>query len=165
MENYDWSKFMKRIDINASIQEIYDCWTTQEGMEKWFLRLGEFSNSESALNDMTPVQKDDSYKWMWHGYSDEVVEYGKILEANGYDLFQFTFAEQCVVTVKIYSENDETIVELIQENIPTDENSKVQFHLGCSTGWVFYLANLKSILEGGIDLRNKKVTLSKMINS
>ena len=166
MENYDWSKFMRRINIKVPIQEIYDYWTTQEGMEKWFLRLGEFSNVEDLLKDRnTPIQKNDNYKWMWHGYSDELVETGRILEANGHDLLQFTFAGECIVTVKIYSEIDESIVEVIQENIPTDENSKVQYHLGCSNGWIFYLANLKSILEGGIDLRNKKMELIKMINS
>jgi uncharacterized protein YndB with AHSA1/START domain len=150
MENYDWSKFTQRIPINAPIQEIYNCWTTQKGIEKWFLRLGEFSNSEQLLKDSnTAIQKNDTYRWMWHGHPDEVVESGKILEANDYDLLQFTFAEQCVVT----------------ENIPTDELSKTNFHLGCSCGWNFYLANLKSILEGGIDLRNKNIAITKVINS
>ncbi|RTY86320.1 SRPBCC domain-containing protein [Flavobacterium sp. GT3R68] len=166
MENYDWSKFTQRIPIKATIQEIYDYWTTQEGMEKWFLRLSEFYTSEKSLkNPTTPIQKGDTYKWMWHGYSDEVVEYGEILEANGLDLLQFTFAEQCIVTMKIFGESEETIMELSQENIPTDDQSKVRFHLGCSNGWTFYLSNLKSILEGGIDLRNKNDKLKRMVNS
>jgi hypothetical protein len=32
-------------------------------------------------------------------------------------------------------------------------------------GWVFYLANLKSFPEGGIDLRNKNEKLKSVINS
>jgi uncharacterized protein YndB with AHSA1/START domain len=166
MEKYNWSKFTQRIAIKAPVQEIYDCWTTQEGIEKWFLRLGEFSNSETLLKDKNAIiQKNDNYKWMWHGYPDEVVEFGKIIEANGHNMIQFTFAEQCLVTIKIYNELNENIIELTQENIPTDEYSKTQFHLGCSNGWTFYLANLKSILEGGIDLRNKNIELTKVINS
>ena len=130
------------------------------------MRLGEFSNTEKVVKDKnTAIQKNDNYKWLWYGYPDEVVEFGKIIETNGRDLLQFTFAEQCIVTVKIYTELNETIVELTQENIPTDEYSKTQFHLGCSNGWTFYLANLKSILEGGIDLRNKNTALTKVINS
>ena len=56
-------------------------------------------------------------------------------------------------------------MELTQEKIPLDEESKVNYHLGCMEGWTFYLANLKSILEGGIDLRNKNVNLTKVINA
>lgn len=166
MEKYNWSKFTQRIPIKATIPEIYDYWTTQDGMEKWFLRLSEFYTSENTLkNSNTAIRKDDVYKWMWYGYSDEVMEVGKILEANGRDLIQFTFAEQCIVTVKIFRESDETIMELTQDNIPTDDQSKARFHLGCSNGWTFYLANLKSILEGGIDLRNKNEKLRQMVNS
>jgi hypothetical protein len=56
-------------------------------------------------------------------------------------------------------------VELVQEEIPTDENGKQIFHLGCKSGWTFYLANLKSIFEGGIDLRNRNTKLQDVLNS
>ena len=78
---------------------------------------------------------------------------------------QFSFAATCTVTVTIKKELGETIVELTQENIPLDESSKVKYHLGCMEGWTFFLANLKSILEGGIDLRNKNVKLSQLVNA
>ena len=166
MENYNWSKFTQRIAINAPTEEIHNYWTIQENIEKWFLRLGEFSDSENAVREQNiPVEENDHYRWMWHGYPDEVVETGTILKANGHDLFQFTFADKCIVTVKIETESGQNIVTLTQENIPTDEFSKVQFHLGCSNGWTIYLANLKSILEGGIDLRNKDLSLTQVINA
>jgi len=53
----------------------------------------------------------------------------------------------------------------MQEEIPTDEKSMQSFYVGCKTGWTFYLANMKSILEGGIDLRNKNEKLQQMLNS
>ena len=59
----------------------------------------------------------------------------------------------------------ETIVELTQFNIELDDRSKSIFHVGCMQGWTFYLANLKSIMEGGIDLRNKNEKLKRMMNS
>lgn len=37
--------------------------------------------------------------------------------------------------------------------------------LAVSVAGTFYLANLKSILEGGVDLRNKNEALKKMLNS
>jgi hypothetical protein len=33
------------------------------------------------------------------------------------------------------------------------------------TGWTFYLANLKSVLEGGLDLRNKNARLQRLVNA
>lgn len=56
-------------------------------------------------------------------------------------------------------------VALVQEQIPTDDESKFQFHIGCQMGWSFYLANLKSLYEGGIDLRYKKEKFTQVINS
>ena len=77
----------------------------------------------------------------------------------------FTFATQMKVRIKIKTEEGENLVELEQYDIPVDEKGKTNFHIGCMEGWVFYLANLKSIVEGGIDLRNKNEKLKKVINS
>ena len=165
-KKYDWSKFYVRININATPQKIYDYWTTQENLEKWFLRDAEFIKPDRTVrNRKNKIRKGDSYRWMWHGYSDKVVEGGKILKANGTNLLQFTFAGDCIVTVKIKSEKRENILELKQENIPTDNKSRINYHLGCKTGWTFYMANLKSVLQGGIDLRNKNMKLQKVINA
>jgi len=57
------------------------------------------------------------------------------------------------------------IVKLTQKNIPTDDVSKRNIRLGCESGWSFYLLNLKSIYEGGVDLRNKNPEFIGMLNS
>jgi hypothetical protein len=111
------------------------------------------------------MQKDDTYRWLWFGYDDTVEERGTILNANGKDLLRFTFARSCLLTVTVKLEGVETIVELQQVDIPLDEASRVSYHLGCLTGWTFYLANLKSVLEGGLDLRNKNEKLQKVLNA
>ncbi|HKI79080.1 MAG TPA: SRPBCC domain-containing protein [Ignavibacteriaceae bacterium] len=165
-KDYDWSSFTVRVNIKASPQTIYNYWATQENLEKWFLRLAEFKDSKGNLiHKKNKISKGDTYKWMWHGYGDEVVETGKILKANGKNFLQFTFAGDCIVTVKIKKDKKENILELKQENIPTDNIAKVNYHLGCQTGWTFYMANLKSLLQGGIDLRNKNLKLQKMLNA
>ena len=172
MTNFDWTSFTKSINVKAPKQTVYDFFATRDGMESWFLRLCEYRDAEG--NECTPYQLVDegfSYKWLWHGWADDVEENGKILEANGEDLFEFTFnsngTTDMIVTVNIEEEEDECIVKLKQFNIPNDEKGKTHFHLGCSEGWTFYLANLKSIMEGGIDLRNKNPQnlKHKVINS
>jgi uncharacterized protein YndB with AHSA1/START domain len=166
MSDYDWSSFSARIDVMSSVKDVYAAWTTQAGLERWFLRVAEFTTPDGKKRDTTvEIQKGDHYRWLWHGYDDTTVERGVIEESNGRDSLRFTFAGSCLVSVNVTVEEGLTIVELRQENIPLDEVSRVNYHLGCMTGWTFYLANLKSILEGGLDLRNKNENLHKLLNS
>jgi uncharacterized protein YndB with AHSA1/START domain len=163
---HEWSSFQLKVPVNGNSSSIYKLWTTQDGLEKWFLRKAEFrKNDGNKKNRKTLVEVDDTYEWMWHGYDDEVIEKGRIMEANGKDFFKFSFGKAGNVSVTIKEEAGESIIELMQDEIPGDEKGKIYYHLGCSKGWVFYLANLKSILEGGIDLRNKKMELKDVINS
>lgn len=166
MASFDWSRFLTRININAPIEKLYRCWATREGMEYWFLRMSEYSKEDGTLRENKEMaEKTDQYRWRWYGYTDEVAETGTILDANGKDLFKFSFGSAGNCTVSIKKEAGENIVELLQENIPTTEQGMHTWHLGCKTGWTFYLANLKSLLEGGVDLRNKNDKLTRMINS
>lgn len=163
---YDWSRFVVRINVNAPADKLYHAWATREGMEYWFLRLSEYKKADGALRgDNDFVEKGDTYKWLWHGWPDETVEHGIVLDCNGKDFFKFSFgkAGNCAVTIK--KEEGETIVELVQDNIPIDEQGMHYWHLGCKTGWTFYLANMKSLYEGGIDLRNKNEKLQQVLNS
>lgn len=60
-------------------------------------------------------------------------------------------------------ESGESILRLDQFEIGSDDDRNI--FLGCGEGWTFYLANLKSILEGGMDLRNKNEKIRAVINS
>jgi uncharacterized protein YndB with AHSA1/START domain len=165
-QQIDWSRFELRININAPIQQLYNAWTTRKGIERWFLRLSEFKRPDgTACDPDEQVKKGYTYKWMWHGYDDNTVEHGEVLEANGKDRFRFSFGKAGICTVNILQDQDEAIVELVQENIPTDEQGKLNYHVGCKTGWTFHLADMKSLFEGGIDLRNKKIRAQEMLNS
>jgi uncharacterized protein YndB with AHSA1/START domain len=168
--DFNWSTFTKRVNINAPIAAIYAMRATKAGMESWFLRNCAYAKPDGQLvAGSTLVEEGDGFVWHWHGWPDDVSEKGTIISANGTDGLSFTFgqagAENMVCKISIYPENGETICELVQTNIPVDERGKHHFHIGCNTGWTFYMANLKSILEGGIDLRNKNVDLKNVLNS
>lgn len=155
-----------KIYLNAGMPQVYDAWTTRTGLEKWFLRKAEFTKPGGGIReDNSHVQKDDTYEWMWHGHPDTTAEHGVVTEANGTDRFQFIFGEAGVVTVQLRQVDDATELILTQDNIPTDEHGKTSYHVGCSTGWTFYFANIKSVLEGGSDLRNKNMAYKGVINS
>lgn len=166
MGKADWSVFIKRIPIKASVEQVYRVWATQEGLEQWFLRTATFVTPDKNPRDRTAyVQKGDTFTWHWHGYPDTVFEKREVIAANGKDQIQFTFSGGCLVTVTAKPIDHFTICELTQEGIPSDDNPNTNLYVGCGEGWTFYLANLKSILEGGIDLRNKDNTITKVINS
>lgn len=164
--DHDWTQFNIRIDIeDVTIKDIYDCWTSQEGLQQWFLRQADFRSQNGNFRHFREqIQKGDTYKWLWYGWDDETSETGEILSTNGVDQITFSF-EKCEVEVKIYLEEDTTICELTQSKIATDEKSKVNTYMGCRSGWSFFMCNLKSILEGGIDLRNKNENLTNLINA
>lgn len=164
--HYDWSKFVLKINIKASVDAVYHAWTRPDELEKWFLRRAVFHDAhKKQLEYNAPYHPDHVYEWYWHGHDDKVVEKGKVILANGIDKLQFSFTAGALVTVDIGEMMGETIVMLTQEKIPTDEHGRIHYHMDCKTGWTFYLANLKSYLEGGVDLRNKNLSFTQMINS
>jgi uncharacterized protein YndB with AHSA1/START domain len=166
MQKKDWSQFSLRIPVNAGIQDIYDRWTTPGGLESFFLRQALFTTANGAAKDKgQKITEGDTYEWRWFGYPDSVTETGKVLAANGKDFLQFTFGKAGTVSVTAKTMEGATVVELTQENIPTDEDAKFNYHIGCQGGWLFYLVNLKSLMEGGIDLRNRDEKLTQVINS
>ncbi len=161
-----WSQFKLRVNVNTSVEKAFQSWVTRSQLESWFLRKAIFrdvSGRERDLNEV--VQAGDTYEWYWHGYPDSVVEKGKVLMTNGKNIFSFTFSMGCPVTISTYQESDETIVELIESDLPTDESTALKHYVGDSRGWIFYLTNLKSVLEGGKDLRNKKMELKNVITA
>lgn len=154
--SYDWSTFSQKQKLKAPVQDVYDLWASRNGLEKWFLRMAEFSRDGEILANDKPVAAGDTYRWRWYGYPDDVTETGEILEANGKDKLSFVFGNAGKVTVGLTDVGSGiTEMQLTQSDIPTDEHGKENYHVGCSTGWTFYRCNLKSILEGGIDIRNK----------
>jgi uncharacterized protein YndB with AHSA1/START domain len=164
MENFDWTQFTRKIAIDAPIQTLYDAWAIPGELEKWFLSTAGLRDKDGLdPGKRTSAEKGFAYAWQWYTY--DATENGKIVEANGTDHFAFTFAGDCLVTVKLTAYKDQTLVTLTQSGIPTDEKSKRDIRLGCHTGWSFFMVNLKSVYEGGHDLRNKDNDLQGVVNS
>lgn len=165
MKNFDWTQFTRKIAIEASLQEIYDAWTIPAELERWFLSDASFLTSKGEeRNKSESIQTNDTYAWKW--YLWEGTETGTIRTANKKDTITFTFAaDDCIVTVSLKPYSKGTIVSLHQGNIPTTDKDKEAIRLGCDSGWSFFLVNLKSVYEGGLDLRNKNPKLKKMLNA
>lgn len=164
MKDFDWTHFSKRIYINADIDVVYDAWTQTKEIEKWFLAKAEFySKNGEKLPPHENVKSDSKYRWKW--FAQNHSEEGYIIRTNENNHIEFTFAGNCKVQIRLQQEKKQTLVELTQTEIPLDDSSKQNIRLGCAFGWTFYLLNLKSVLEGGLDLRNKNSELVGVVNN
>lgn len=164
MENFNWTSFTKKIAVKSDLSTIYDAWTNAGELEKWFLEKVHF-----YYTDQTPFDRNSNavgdllYDWYWYLYEEPMK--GKIIHVNEKDLIQFTFEGTCQVDVSLQQKDEYVIITLHHHHIPLDNYSRQFIRLGCSNGWTFYLANLKSVYEGGLDLRNKERKLGTMINN
>ncbi len=160
----DFSEFKLRVNIKTPIENVYRAWTTPLGMESWFIgKLVYIDKNGAQRSKEEQAQEGDEYALSWHQSPDKVGMRGKVLKANGKNLYSFLFSKGFPVTISIYTEHGETICELIESNLPTDEESVRMHFVRESKGWIFYLANLKSVLEGGLDLRNRNWDIKNVI--
>ncbi|TVZ57187.1 uncharacterized protein YndB with AHSA1/START domain [Lutibacter sp. Hel_I_33_5] len=162
----DWTKFIKRISINKPVEDVFKCWATKAGIEKWLLEKADYSDGLKTRNLNELIQKGDTFIWKWYNWKS--TESGEILTTNHKDVLSFSFGSAGNVHVQLNEAQNCTEVVLTQDNIPTDDKSKMEFYVGCSTGWTFWLANLKAYLEHNITLNEKGLNQDKtkdLVNS
>lgn len=170
MSSLSFDSFTKKIYIKSSLEKVYDSWATESGICSWFLRKASYVTSSSRVREAHEyIEAGDTYVWEWHNWDGK--ESGKILEANGRDRLVFSFAGSCKVTIELSTTGDKVLLGLRQENIPLEEDAKMEIHVGCSNGWTFWLTNLKAYLEHGIllheteeDLRNIPLSSHIFVN-
>ncbi len=158
MDGLAFDYFIKKIRIKSSLEKVYGCWSTRKGMESWFLKSAEFYRDEALIAENAFTLTGDRYSWQWHNW--EPTESGIIVEANGRDWLVFSFGDRSKVSVKLETIGDSVLVILKQFDMPTDEKTILEVHIGCSNGWTFWLTNLKAFLEHGITLNETEIDIS-----
>lgn len=173
---FDWSQFQLGIYIVAPPDALYNLWTTPVGLTRWFLRSAAFAPSDGPpprktrqrivvppFDDLVPradsqrCAANDRYRWEWY-YNGGIVGEGWILALRPPTKLVFGFGSGMEVEVLLRKQGRSCEVVLRQYNIPTTGPSKHNLHMGCRTAWTFFLTNLKSVAEGGADLRETSRT-------
>lgn len=145
-KKYDWSQFTMKAAIKASPEKVFKAWTDEKILCKWFL-----------IKAKMELRRGGNFMWEWFG---NVQEKGIILEVKKPNRLSMTFAG-CVLDINIKKDKRGTFMTLHQHHIPLDDKNKAGTHLSCFGGWTFFITNLKSYLENGIDLREKDVKYIK----
>jgi uncharacterized protein YndB with AHSA1/START domain len=161
-DNFNWNEFTHAIYLNAPVGKVYEYVATAAGITKWF--IGEAKYYYKNLNirlGNEHSKKGDSFLWKWLNKDLELK--GLVIESQENKIFKFTFSPLYFVTISITSEGDKTKLTLKQEYQPNAERDEFNF-LNCCTCWVFFLTNLKSVIENGIDLREKEMKDEMLMN-
>lgn len=160
MEGLAFSEFTKRIYLRAPLEQIYNLWGTPDGICRWFLRDATYTDASGQKRGGTDlITAGDRYEWFWHNW--EASEKGEVTKANGRDVLEFSFAGVSHVRITLEPGKEGVLLNLRQYGIPTDEDSKLNLHYGCSNGWTFWLANLKAFLEYGVLLHETDLDLKE----
>ena len=150
----NWTSFRKRIVINTPIAKLYDAWAIPGNLTQWFLEEAIYIKPDGNQKPSSErIKEGDKHIWKWNNW--DFKEEGNVLKANGKDGISFTFGAGGNVHINLKEVERGTELELMQDEIPVDEESKMNYYVGCSTGWTFWLANLKAWLEHGITLHVK----------
>jgi len=179
---FDWSQFTLGIFINAQPDAIFALWSTSEGLTKWFLRECEFASDadpnpdksrkrlpHKTFDDLTPRPADaqcragDRYRWEWY-YDGGICGEQCITACRPPSKLSFGFGDRMTVEVTIRKRGPVCEVSLRQHGIPTSARGKTDLHLGCRVAWAFFLTNLKSVAEGGLDLRETDRARSRQLH-
>ncbi len=144
--------FTHAIYINAACEKVFSYIATSSGISKWFMGNASYyyGNSSIRLGEAV-AEKGDSYLWKWKNKEHELK--GIVTASEKDKCFQFTFSPLYIVTIKLSTNiSGKTLLTLsqkYQESAVKDDFN----YINCCACWVFFLTNLKSVIEHGIDLR------------
>ncbi len=161
-KNFNNESFFHSIYLNAPVEDVYKMIASSSGICKWFMGKAEYTDASGSvrLSEQT-AHKGDSFSWHW--LEKDLSITGKVLEANTNEKFSFTFGPSFKVTISVKENNGRTLVTLTQ-NYAKDAKKNDFAYINCCVCWTFFLANLKSVIEHGNDLRETLVDDESLIN-
>jgi uncharacterized protein YndB with AHSA1/START domain len=152
MDPDKWRSFVQRIDVDASLERTFAAWATAEGLMGWMVM--EASILDPDGNERGPgvaANAGDRFRNGWH---TGLVGEGVILEVESPRLIRFTMQEGVEVEATMEPLDDGSVMVTMTQTHDLSDEMNLTLTLAFKEGWAFYLANLKSVLEGGKDLRN-----------
>ncbi|MBP9096001.1 MAG: SRPBCC domain-containing protein [Ignavibacteria bacterium] len=162
-KTFNMNCFTHAIILKSRIEEVYEYISTSSGIVKWFIGKAKYFYKDSHIRlGNEKARKGDSFLWNWLNKDLELK--GVVTESSDNKLFSFTFSPLFFVSIELTkTEENDTRLTLRQEY--QDSASKNDFaYINCCTCWVFFMTNLKSVIEYGIDLREKEAADEMMVN-
>ncbi|NNC93982.1 MAG: SRPBCC domain-containing protein [Chitinophagales bacterium] len=159
-DNFNWKEFHHSVILNSSGEKVYNLISTADGLEKWFLGEVSFFRDTAELRKTAIVQPEDKYRWEW--LTKSFSSSGTVIDITDNSV-SYTFGESFIITFRIEELNDRCKLVLHQKVNTVSEDDQFAY-LNCAVCWVFFLTNIKSVIEYDIDLREKEVVDEALVN-
>ena len=160
--NFNMERFHHSIYLNKSADEVYKMAATASGLSKWFMGNVEYRSPEDILrNENDIIQQGDSYSWHW--LAKNLSLEGKVLKVQQDNLAAFTFGSLFIVTIMVKEDKGRTLFTLTHQYVNGAAKNDFAF-INCCVCWAFFITNLKSVLEHGIDLRETEIDNEALVN-
>ncbi len=151
MTAYDWSQFHVHMYYLAPLEQLFHYFSTAKGLESFFIyKAMHIAIDGTPRRSDEPVQTGDSYHWT---YVHEFSHSGKFLQVEPNRLVRFTFGTM-LVDVRFRDMGTATEVDLHQTNCATEDPDRAWQHVNCRSCWIYFMTNLRSVLAGGLDIRD-----------
>jgi uncharacterized protein YndB with AHSA1/START domain len=148
----DWTRFHLYVAIDATPDRIFQAWATSSGMESFFVEMMAIRDNSGRLLALDePAVAGCQYVWRWDSGALVSGEFIDVLP--GHEL-AFSFGES-KVRVRLHPQDGACILELCQYDMEDTEQNRMHLHSNCRAAWVYFLTVLKTLLEHGIDGRDK----------
>jgi uncharacterized protein YndB with AHSA1/START domain len=148
----DWTQFKLHVSIDAEPCRVLESWITAAGMESFFVEMMQITSPESTLREGgEQARAGDHFIWRWD--SGRCIT-GEYLAVSPESEAVFTFGES-KVRVAISPYLNGTLLELQQFDIPDTPEDRMHIHTNCRGAWVYFMTVLKTLIEYGVDGRDK----------
>jgi len=161
-KNFNLQSFTHSIYLDKPVGEVFDFASKCDSFTKWFIGEASFISPEGEERKPGDyIQRKDNYELKWQ--NKDFSTKGIILDVQKNELVSFTFGELFNVTITLKSDNGRTLFTLTQKyNKGATQNDFA--HINCCVCWVFFITNLKSVIENEIDLRETQADNEELIN-
>ncbi|MBK8981104.1 MAG: SRPBCC domain-containing protein [Ignavibacteria bacterium] len=161
-KNFSSEEFSHGILLKATPEEVFGYLSTGTGISKWFIGSANyFYDAKSIRLGNESAEKGDSFLWKWLNKDLELK--GLVTGSVKDKSFGFTFGPSFLVDMNLSESDKRTKLTLTQKY--QDSAVKNEFaYINCCVCWVFFLTNLKSVIENNIDLRETEADNELLVN-
>jgi uncharacterized protein YndB with AHSA1/START domain/uncharacterized protein YciI len=174
----DWLGFTQAIHVRADAASAWRMLSTCDGLERWFLaRADAWTQDGREWPRDRALEQGARLRLTWAGAGEcdergrctpvEVSEDDDVLRTEAPQRIRIGWYEnRGWVEFRLMPRPDGRVtVELEQRMHASSDFAFLEgAHVGCREGWAFYLANLKCVLEQGIDLRERTPDRKRLVN-
>ncbi|HRI44073.1 MAG TPA: hypothetical protein PLL78_13000 [Fimbriimonadaceae bacterium] len=153
----NWDRLELEIDLVAPVKVVAWHWTSSAGLTRWLAVECTFVGLEGdTLAEAEAAETGARFRCLRAGGT---IEEGELVQADKRG-FAFGFADGSRIDLRLLSRKGRTALAFRH----VTPGAAFEDYCDNLRSWTFYLTNLKSIVEGGLDLRELEPDRTGLVN-